>query len=54
MKRNRFESEFYTRTELIIESVLIGIATGVGVMVLSTGFVLLWSIGEAIWKTLIK
>jgi hypothetical protein len=54
MKKNRFESEYYTRTELIIESVAIGIATGVAVIVLSTGYVLLWSMGEAIWKTLIK
>lgn len=47
-------SETYTRTELIIESVIVGIGIGVACMVLTTGFVLLWSVGEAIWKTLIK
>ncbi len=47
-------SETYTRTELIIESVIVGIGIGVACMVLTTGFVLLWSAGEAIWKTLIK
>ena len=54
MKKNRFENEYYTRTELIIESVLIGIATAVGAMVLSTAGVIFWNVGKAIWKTLIK
>ena len=43
-----------SKKELIIESILIGIATGVCVMVLSTAFVILWNVGKAIWTTLIK
>lgn len=54
MKTNNNNEETYTRTELIIESVLIGIATGVGALVLSTAFTIFWNVGVAIWKTLIK
>ncbi len=54
MKQNETQNESYSKTELIIESVLIGIATGVGVMVLSTAGVIFWNVGKAIWTTLIK
>ena len=47
-------NETYTRTELIIESVIVGIGIGVACMVLTTGFVLLWNAGKAILTTLIK
>ena len=43
-----------SKKELIIESILIGIATGVAVMILSTAAVIFWNVGKAIWTTLIK
>lgn len=43
-----------SKKELIIESILIGIATGIAVMILGTAAIMFWNIGEAIWKTLIK
>ena len=54
MKQNETQNESYSKTELIIESVIVGIATGVGVLVLTTAFTILWAAGEGIWKTLIK
>jgi hypothetical protein len=43
-----------SKKELIIESILIGIATGVCVMILGTAGVIFWNVGKAIWTTLIK
>ena len=51
---NKLKTNNMSKKELIIESILIGIATGVAVMILSTAAVIFWNVGKAIWTTLIK
>lgn len=52
--KNNSNNQTYTRTELIIESVIVSIGVGVSILVLTTGFTFLWEVGKVIWKTLIK
>lgn len=46
--------ETLTKGELIMQSVVIGFATSVIVLVSSSAVAMVWSIGKAFWKTLIK
>ena len=48
------KQEVLTIGELIMQSVVIGFATSVIVLVTSSAVVMVWSIGKAFWKTLIK
>ena len=48
------KQETLTKGELITQSVVIGFATSVIVLVSSSAVAMVWSIGKAFWKTLIK